>query len=96
MSRIIGTNQILRAIRKMAAVACFDAPDGRTMITWGHAQASITDSWVSEARAALRPAHTDVFTGGVVGWLSYEAGGQVERMPAPRHPSACAHQRPRL
>ena len=86
MTLLIGTNQVLRATRKMAAVACFDAPDGRTMVTWSHRTASICDSWVDDTRAALRPTQSNKFAGGVVGWLSYEAGGQVERMPSHRQP----------
>lgn len=61
------------------------------MLTWGAGPAvSPGPGWIEAARALIHPraARPDLpFSGGLVGWLGYEAGRAVERMPAPRGPT---------
>lgn len=61
------------------------------MLTWGAGPAvSPGPGWIEAARALIQPraARPDLpFSGGLVGWLGYEAGRAVERMPAPRGPT---------
>lgn len=71
-----------------------------TLVTWATGSARVTGpDWARSARALLRPDAPPPprapgprlpFTGGLVGWLSYEAGASVERMPAPRGPAPVA------
>ncbi len=83
-------NQLLRATEHMPSVACFDAPNGAAMLTWSTTPSPVLGSWVQATREALRPTVNGPFSGGIVGWLGYESGAQVERMPIPRGPRAAA------
>ncbi len=57
------------------------------MVTWGSEQPLTgSEPWPEQVRRALRPTKGDSFTGGVVGWLGYEAGAAVEAMPIPKGP----------
>jgi len=86
----LDVDQLLRATGEMASVACFDAPDGHTMLTWGNGSPPTVGPWLPAARQALKSAPPGQFSGGIVGWLGYEAGAEVERMPTPRGPRPVA------
>jgi len=90
MRHRIDLDRVLRAATEMGALACFDAPDGRTIVTWGNSSPPLSGPWTTATRGEILPSTSDFFDGGVVGWLGYEAGGEVERMPLPRGPRAAA------
>jgi len=77
---------LLKAGRDLPGFACFDTEAGTTFMTWSH-HPPFTDlhGWEAFVRRSIRstPRFETGFSGGVVGWLGYEAGQSVETMPAP-------------
>ncbi len=61
-------------------------PDGNSVLCWGPVdQVDPGPGWPEAARRLLRPRpRSPVFSGGLVGAIGYEAGGELERMPEPR------------
>ena len=82
---------VLLAAAHMPGLACFDAGLQRTMVTWGD-QDPCTElsAWREFVRSqcTLNADPSGFYGGGVIGWLGYEAGTTVERMPVSRTPRA--------
>lgn len=90
---MIGTplKNLLHAARDLPGLACFDTDLGVSILTWGDGSAHTESAdWQDFVRSETKsaPNNGGLFTGGVVGWLGYEAGGSVERMPFPVAPRA--------
>lgn len=67
-----------------------DGPDGWSILAWAPSEVRTEGSWVDAGRALLRPGRptSEVpFTGGVIGYVGYGAGSQVEAVP-PGAPTA--------
>ncbi|MGB0641539.1 MAG: chorismate-binding protein, partial [Myxococcota bacterium] len=82
---------LLHAARDLPGLACFDTDLGVSILTWGNGSAHTESAgWQDFVRAETKSCGTNggLFTGGVVGWLGYEAGSSVERMPSPVGPRA--------
>lgn len=82
-------HSVLHAAAKIDGLACFDTGHGDTVVTWGSGPTHKTvDGWQQFVRehTLTHPQSDGPYTGGVVGWLGYEAGGSVECMPAPIGP----------
>lgn len=80
---------ILRAASCHDGLACFDTAEHQSIVTWGAAPPHTeADGWQAFVRAnvASDSAIGGRYTGGVVGWLGYESGSTVERMPPPTAP----------
>ncbi|MCO4745479.1 MAG: anthranilate synthase component I family protein [Proteobacteria bacterium] len=61
-----------------------DGPDGWSILAWAPSEVRTEGSWVEQGRSMVRTrrATTDVpFTGGVIGYVGYGAGAQVEAVP---------------
>lgn len=82
---------VLRTLQHQDNLAVFDLGHDWTAITWADDPPCVSPNpgWIDRARALLRPAATAPapFAGGLVGWLGYEAGRFVERMPDPVSPA---------
>lgn len=82
-------HSVLHAAADIDGLACFDTGHGDTIVTWGSGpkHASV-DGWQQFIREQTKShAQSDGrYSGGVVGWLGYEAGSSVECMPAPVGP----------
>ncbi|MFT4979901.1 MAG: para-aminobenzoate synthetase component 1 [Myxococcota bacterium] len=81
--------EVLDHLRQQDHLAVFDLGAAWTVVTWAEAPATIdaAPDWITAARAALQPRPPQPllpFSGGLVGWLGYEAGRFTERMPPPR------------
>ena len=79
-------DDLLNAGRHLPGFACFDTETGTTFMTWSfHPPFTDLHGWEAFVRRSIRPSpNLDTgFSGGVVGWLGYEAGQSVETMPAP-------------
>lgn len=84
--------KVCRAAARRDGLAVLDLGARWTLVTWG-AEGAVTalEGWQDRARALLRAESATPgapFSGGLVGWLGYEAGRSVERMPCPRVPPA--------
>lgn len=83
-------NTVLETLSHQDHLAVLDTGGDWTIVTWSDSPHVVDASprWMEEARAALRPcAVSDMpFSGGLVGWLGYESGRFVERMPSPSSP----------
>jgi para-aminobenzoate synthetase component 1 len=82
---------LLHAARDLPGVACFDTGLGVSILTWGDGSAHTESAgWQDFVRAETKKTNSadGLYTGGVVGWLGYEAGASVERMPFPVAPRA--------
>ena len=80
---------ILRSADKRQGLCCFDIGASHTIITWASSDPHVDPhSWQAFVRGHLRfdTGDSDLFSGGVVGWLGYEAGTSVEAMPTQRIP----------
>jgi para-aminobenzoate synthetase component 1 len=86
MTAILDIDQLLRAAADLPRLACFDSPDGATLITWSTDCSPIDCNWDRQLRPSVPPECGVRFEGGYVGWLAYEAGAQAEQMPTPRGP----------
>jgi anthranilate/para-aminobenzoate synthase component I len=88
---------ILLALSSQDHLVVLDIGRDWTIVTWSDHPSFIPASpeWIAQARASLcpRPAADVPFSGGLVGWLGYEAGRFVERMPAPSSPPKTADLR---
>lgn len=82
---------LIQAAEGLNGLAVLDLGKRWTVVTWGSGEAlPPSPDWRDAARALLRPvsARPDLpFSGGLVGWIGYEAGATLERMPAPRSPA---------
>lgn len=82
---------VLAAVGPRDGVACLDLGPHTSLLTWGDGPAlRVAEGWPARLRQMLAEAPHPA--GGVVGWLGYEAGRAVERMPAPRvadNPPVC-------
>ena len=79
-------DSIVNAARDMAGFCCFDTADGHTLVTWGEREPHTTiEGWERFVRANTQgvPMVNSTYSGGVVGWIGYEAGRSVETMPPP-------------
>jgi len=68
---------------------CFDTADGCSVITWSnHPPHTSIDGWEAFVRENTKDYSelSSPYSGGVVGWLGYEAGRSVETMPPPLGP----------
>jgi para-aminobenzoate synthetase component 1 len=80
---------LFQAAQGLAGFGCFDVGEKQTVLTWGEGTPhTVSDGWQAFVRRNLRPSSTDarVFSGGVIGWLGYEAGRSVETMPDQQQP----------
>jgi len=89
MTSIPSIAAIVEAARDVTGFCCFDLGAERTLVTWGLEEPHThLDDWQdfvrSNTRGDCETQHG--FTGGVVGWLGYEAGSSVEAMPTPSSP----------
>ena len=78
---------VLNETRALDGVACFDTARGETVVTWGSGPRHTTaKGWPEFVRATLTMTGSQdcQYAGGIVGWLGYEAGATVERMPMPK------------
>ena len=77
---------VIRAASRRTGFASFKGPWG-TVLTWGDGAAvSPRHDWASQVKELLNPASLESslpFSGGVVGYVGYEAGRWCERMPSP-------------
>lgn len=74
----------LRALRGAPMGIVLDLGPRGTLVSWGQPLAR-DGRWQDAMRAGLRPTRRSPWAG-VVGYLGYEAGAEVERMPAARSP----------
>ena len=92
MSASPSLSRIARALHNQHSLGIFDCGPEWTVVAWSASDEalSLTEDWVAKARARLRasPPAPLPFAGGLVGWIGYEAGRTVERMPLPRTPPA--------
>ncbi len=75
--------RVLRAAAAHPGLACFDLGPDTTVVTWG-AGPFVTEGpdWAERARRLLRVTRRgQLYSGGLVGWIGYEAGRFMERMP---------------
>jgi len=89
MSSVPSIDTVLLAARNMPGLGCFDTGLRTTVVTWGSGPIHLQNSgWQQFVREYCRPtaSSSHVFCGGVIGWLGYEAGATVERMPTPSGP----------
>ena len=80
---------VLHAAERHQGLACFDTAEHETIVTWGESEPHTeVHTWQAFVRENLRVTQEigDRYSGGVVGWLGYESGAAVERMPAPVGP----------
>ncbi len=87
----ISLPSLLHAASHLDGLACFDTAHRQTIVTWGSgARHTGLSGWQEFVRThTCTPSIDRVrYSGGVVGWIGYEAGRSVERMPAPRAPRA--------
>ena len=86
-SRLPGLPAVLNALRSEPGLVAMDCGSQWSVLTWGEGEVVRCGAkWADQARALLREQSRDPalpFTGGLVGWLGYESGRQMERMPAP-------------
>lgn len=84
-ARAPSLDEVVRAAAVHDGLAVLDLGDRGTVVTWGRAPVDLSaGAWPEALRNALRDApgpKAAPFRGGVVGWLGYEAGAAVERMP---------------
>lgn len=88
MSAPLTLEAIVTFAQNLPGFCCFDSADGQTVVTWSRAQPhTAVEGWEAFIRDNTRQPPTDdsQYSGGVVGWLGYEAGRSVETMPAPTH-----------
>jgi len=79
-------DMLLKAGRHLPGFACFDTEAGSTFMTWSqHPPFTALHGWENFVRRSIRSTSSREggFSGGVVGWLGYEAGQTVEAMPKP-------------
>ena len=91
MTSLPSLDALVEAARDLDGFCCFDLGSERTIVTWGGGPPHIhMQGWQAFVRANTRPTppSDDEFSGGVVGWLGYEAGATVEAMPSPSGPRA--------
>ena len=77
---------IINAGRHLPGFACFDTENDQSFICWSrHTPFTETHGWEDFVRRSIHPSPQvgDGFSGGVIGWLGYEAGRTVEAMPRP-------------
>ena len=76
---------LVEAARDLDGFCCFDLGTAQTIVTWGrHPPHTQIDGWQAYVRAhTAASTPSTAFSGGVVGWLGYEAGASVEAMPEP-------------
>ena len=76
---------LVEAARDLDGFCCFDLGTAQTIVTWGrHPPHTQIDGWQAYVRAhTAASTPSTAFSGGVVGWLGYEAGASVESMPEP-------------
>ncbi len=83
---------VARAASRHDGLAVLDLGEEGSLVTWGRAPVTRSDrGWPADVRAALAPGPAGAAIsrpGGVVGWIGFEAGQDVERMPT--HPGALA------
>ncbi len=82
-------DDLLLCARHQPGLACFDTGLNTTLVTWGAGPSCTqTEDWPRFVREHCRMSDSDssLFSGGVVGWLGYEAGQSTEQMPAPAGP----------
>ena len=81
---------ILGALSNVEGLAVFDVGPQWTVVTWGEGPfVEFSTDWQEQARALLTGHRSDPalpFSGGLVGWIGYEAGRVMERMPEPVSP----------
>lgn len=79
---------MLSCASRLNGFAALDLGARWTLLTWGAGERVQGGArWPEEARRLLRPNRAETrlpYTGGLVGWIGYEAGAAVERMPPPR------------
>lgn len=84
--------QVARTVAHVEGLVVLDLGARWTLVTWAGGRGLATGpDWLAQARELIRPQPAEPslpFSGGLVGWLSYEAGRTVERMPPPRAPAA--------
>jgi len=89
-----GLPALLRVLSDVDGLAVFDAGPQWTVVTWGEGpRVEHGADWQAQARALLTGRRSDPalpFSGGLVGWIGYEAGRVMERMPDPRSPRPLA------
>jgi anthranilate/para-aminobenzoate synthase component I len=90
-SPVLMLEDVVRAAEHCVGLGVIDLGDRGTIVTWA-AGPRVPDGtdWWSEARDLLRsppPTSDHPFSGGLIGWLGYEAGRHHERMPT-RGPGA--------
>ncbi len=77
---------VVRAAARKPGFASFKGPWG-TVLTWGEGKRVAPGSdWGAQVKALLNPTVLEAsmpFSGGVVGYVGYEAGRWCERMPEP-------------
>jgi para-aminobenzoate synthetase component 1 len=86
MSPSPSLESLVRIARKLSGFCVFDTAIGQTVVTWSHHPPHTKiDGWKAYIRDNLRdtPADHAPYSGGVVGWIGYEAGRSVETMPLP-------------
>jgi anthranilate/para-aminobenzoate synthase component I len=76
------------ALRAERDLVWLDDPGRKDIVVWGaRGRVEAGPGFLERARSQLRPARPPAgvpFAGGLVGYIGYEAGRYVERMPAPR------------
>ncbi|MEL6345026.1 MAG: anthranilate synthase component I family protein [Myxococcota bacterium] len=90
-ARNAALSKVLYILRDQPGLAVFDIGPDWTVITWGPGPFNfLSPSWPEGIRDGLRPRSPDTelpFCSGLVGWIGYEAGAMMERMPPPRAPA---------
>ncbi len=83
--------RLLYAAESLNGISVFDVQDRWTVLSWGDGPLLPPGpDWRARARDTLLPSARDPrlpLSGGLVGWLSYELGGTMERMPEPAAPA---------
>ena len=80
-------DSIMHSGRHLPGFACFDTEDGRSFVSWSrHPAFTSLNGWGDFVRRSIRAPQGNIgsFSGGVIGWLGYEAGQSVETMPPPQ------------
>jgi para-aminobenzoate synthetase component I len=86
MSLSPSLESVVKTGRDLPGFCVFDTANGQSVVTWSHHPPHTKiDGWKAYIRDNIRatPADQATYSGGVVGWLGYEAGRSMETMPLP-------------